>query len=368
MEGPFNASQVEILQSGADADIAPPSDLQAEVNSTQLTKNDWNIDELDYQEDGVPVDELAKVSITWSTQIGSQSGNDVIWIYRGDENALHQIWVDAGSTSKTLLLRKGNVYTIFVSSYMQVKRSEFSNLFVLQLKQEKIPVQISSGYLQYRTFADSSTSEYKGWLKFTKNDLPLPQDSNQAISLLDENGTTVQIKDAKFYDSTYYWGNWNNATQSVDYSEPYTQAGYKISFPQGTEIGSGSYTYNATTGDGDTLTYNLNYPGKKEMPTVALQPVKTSWDNNGSLTIDWPKPGGDFDEYMFVILDQQSYKDLLYVKLPKSQSSLTIPESVIKDLQNLYQSTSLQLQLQTRKYSNEGMNYARGITSKTIQF
>jgi hypothetical protein len=84
---------------------------------------------------------------------------------------------------------------------------------------------------------------------------------------------------------------------------------------------------------------------------------------DGSLKLSWTNPAntapGDYDQLRVVIKDQ-SAGEMLYVRLPANVNEITIPADWVKILQDSYTLTTVIWQVQTRSYTGEDMNYARG--------
>ncbi len=227
-------------------------------------------------------------------------------------------------------------------------------------------ISIPSGYLQYRTYSqESEENQYRGWLYISEDNDFIETDIIDQISLQDSSGNPVPIDSTAFWKATYYWGVWDNSSQEVQYSGPYNYSGYSVSFPLDISLGSGDYTYTATL-ENEEASYTLYFPGQETLPTVPEESIHYQWESDGSLTISWSIPDGNFDRLRLSFMDGESYDDLLYVSLPNDKVSVTVPFQVIAQMLELYKSTSFYLQVQTRRYTYEGMNYARGITSITI--
>ncbi|MFO7886371.1 MAG: PKD domain-containing protein [Desulfobacteraceae bacterium] len=237
----------------------------------------------------------------------------------------------------------------------------------IALAAEGSPMSVSAAYLQYRTYSPGAgENQFKGWIEFLVNDDPLALDSVDLISLVNDKGYPIPVRDTRFWYNTYFSGSWNKNTGQVAYSGPSSYGGYSVSFAPDTSLESGAYTYTAATDDGQNLTYSLYYPGKMALPTVEKESIHYRWNNDGTLSLAWKIPEGAFDEFRLVFMDGNTYQDLLYVKLPNTEQSLTIPAETIDKMKALYNSAEMELQVQTRNYTAEGNNYSRGITPVRI--
>jgi len=247
-------------------------------------------------------------------------------------------------------------------------RFEFSSLNTIAIDLESgeadsAAVSVDFAYIQYQNYsAESEQDCYRGWFEFTQNGQPLTSDCIEQISMLDSNGDALEIG-VKFWEDAYLWGSWNESNRRVEYDEKLVNyTGYEITFPSDTYLPQGNYTYNATTSEGENISYPLYFPGKESLPTVSEDSIDHLWNQDGSLTLSWTIPDGDFEEFMFWFMDGDSYEDLLFVDQPNSSRSLTIPADIISRVKDMTPGTSLYLRLETRAYSDAGMNYARGIT------
>jgi hypothetical protein len=218
------------------------------------------------------------------------------------------------------------------------------------------------GYLQYRTYSDAGNNKYRGWLDFTKNNNPIEESDITNIVLEDSLGSAVSISSYTFYASnTYFWGQWNESTSSVDFSGPHSYSGFSISFPGDASLSADDYTYEATTSQGDTLTLTIDFPGGKPLsPVVDVATMDYEWLSDDSLYLTWSIPAGTFDEFRIVLLDQD-WNDLLSVRLPSDRTELTIPSGWIQQIADLNNPSSSNWQIQTRLIV-DNYNYARGIS------
>ena len=215
------------------------------------------------------------------------------------------------------------------------------------------------GYLQYRTRSDAS-NEYRGWLEFTKNNNPIDVSDITLIELKDGTGNPVPINDPTFYADSSFWGGWNDTTSSVDFSGPHYSSGFSIGFPAETNLPAGNYTYEAITSIGDLLTLTRNFPGETILPVVDAASMNYEWLIDGGLRLTWSVPAsGAYDQLRIVLMDQD-WSDLLYVRLPVDKEELTIPGGWIQQMTNFKNPSAAIWLIQTRSYMADGNNYARG--------
>jgi hypothetical protein len=219
------------------------------------------------------------------------------------------------------------------------------------------------GYLQYRTFSDSSNM-YRGWLDFTKNNNPIDESDITQIELKDSAGNPVTIDNYAFFADSYFWGDWNDSTSSVDFSGPYDSSGFSIRFPEATNFPAGNYTYEATTSTGDLLTLMRNFPGATILPLVDVASMQYEWLIDGGLRLTWSVPAGGTYDQLRVDLVDQDWNALVSVRLPADKEELTIPAEWIQQMTDLKNPSSAIWRVQTRSYAVDGNNYARGFSDE----
>ena len=222
---------------------------------------------------------------------------------------------------------------------------------------------IESAYLQYRTF-QSDTSTYRGWIDFTIDGSPVDMSDITQISLKNESGSSIYLSGTTFYSTSQFNGAWNDATSSVDYSGPTSYAGFTISFPTQASLPAGDYTYEATTSQDYLLSTTMYFPGGTILPTVDDTSMTYAWLGDNSLHLTWVTPAGAFDQFRIVLLDQD-YGDLLYIKLPTDANELTIPSYIVQDITYFKNPNEVYWTIQTRSYTAapDNNNYARGYSN-----
>ena len=222
---------------------------------------------------------------------------------------------------------------------------------------------ISGGYLQYRTYSDGSNA-YGGWLEFTKINQPIEASDITLIELKDSADNPVATSGTSFSQNLFYWGKWNESTSSVDFVGPLSISGFGISFPEGTNLSAGNYSYEATTIEGDLLTLERYFPGETILPVVATASMNYEWLGDGGLRLTWSVPAGGGYDQLRIDLYTQDEDDLLYVGLPADKEELTIPVEWIQKMTDLKNPSSAVWRIVTRSFSGDGNNHARGYSSK----
>jgi hypothetical protein len=221
-------------------------------------------------------------------------------------------------------------------------------------------------YLQYRT--SNTFNGYRGWIQLTKDGIPVEQSDVQKIELKDSSGALINYDKFSFYPSTYYVGVWNPGTASVDFSGPVPTAGFLISFG-GVNLPADNYTWEVTTVDNKIVSKQFNYPGQKVLPFVDSSTMTSQWLADGSLKLSWTNPPNiapnDYDQLRVYITDDTA-GEILYASLPVNVNKMTIPSDWVNIFENFYSLTTTRWQVQTRSYSSEDMNYARGLSDSVI--
>ena len=223
-----------------------------------------------------------------------------------------------------------------------------------------VGVTIDFNYLQYRTPA----GVYRGYIELTKDGIPVEQADINQIELKDSNGDPVTLVPVNpvdnYFLSTYFYGMWNPATASVDFSGPASPVGFWTAF--GAALPADDYTWEVTTSDDKLVSATINYPGQKVLPVVDIATMSSQWPGDGSLELSWTNPPGDYDQLRVVIRDDNS--EILYVRLPPNVETMTIPSEWVEIFDKFYEPiTNPVWQVQTRSYTAEGMNYARGYST-----
>jgi len=227
------------------------------------------------------------------------------------------------------------------------------------VKEGTVGVSIDSQYLQYRTYSDANDNKYRGWMSLTKDGIPVEVSDITKVELKNSTGAvvneTVDVND--LWIGASFGGGWNSSTSSVSFSGPFLDCGFSIRFPGGVELPAGNYTYEVTTSEGDIVSETFNYPGKKELPVVQSANMSSEWLGN-DLHLEWVNPAGDYDQLRVVLRDEDWNE--WYIRLPTDVVELTIPAVWVQNFVDLFESTTLYWRVQTRSYTNDNVNYARG--------
>ena len=195
-------------------------------------------------------------------------------------------------------------------------------------------IEISSSFVQYRTFIDPAKNKYQGWVGFLNDGQPIEASDITDIALKDPDQAEVSISQSDFYYDEFYSGGWNAGSGQVVYGGPYRSSGYSIFFPAGTVLSSGNYTYEATTVTGRKLSQIRYFPGILELEVVDSATMASEWVN-GDLRLTWtnPDPGGPFDFVSVRLINGD--KIYLIIRLPNTAGEVTIPQVWINNVKQL---------------------------------
>lgn len=242
----------------------------------------------------------------------------------------------------------------------------------------RTPAEITSGYLQYRTYSDSAANGQVAWLEATKDGLPVSSDDLLSVELYasdvdDGNLAAMASGTESFKTDEYYSGTYNAGTGVLEISEAFESYG-GMSMTPASELGQNDYVLVATFAEGDKqyqVRKRISYPGILVSPIIS----DISCENNESndLVISWPLPDvTEADSILLTIVKTDNadfIKNLLVIRIDDagSTSSVTIPAAwmdTVVDLAETIESYGvLSVQAQTLSYTDDGMNYARGYSA-----
>ena len=234
------------------------------------------------------------------------------------------------------------------------------------------PISLDYAYLQFRTFEDGSHS-IKGWLNLSQNGNPIAESIITKIELKNENDDIIPISRTSYFLDPSYTGYFDPDTSSINYSGPFVDCGFSISFSGISTLPEGNYTYEVSTSDGDILTRTVYYPGDIALPCVDSSSMYYELLNDGSLYLTWNSPSGNNYDRLYVVFDDQdedeTWGSLLYIILPIDATEATIPSEPIQDIEDLDDPYMVHWVVQTRSYTDtsDKNTYARG-HSDTVSF
>lgn len=223
---------------------------------------------------------------------------------------------------------------------------------------------IPFAYVQWRTFEDSSKDLVRGWITLPGDISP---DDVAAIELRNSSGQIV---------ASVATGEYEADSMAVDHyidclsgsCATYTGAseGYYATLPD--SISTGVYTYHLETNQGETREKDVYYEQHKYLPVIPVASIATTWNLDGSFSIDFDRPTNDPD---WAEVDQirinvyLGSNERLVVKLPRDfVGPFTIAASAFDSL-SADERLAVLVTMQTRAYDgNYDSNYARGWTGQ----
>ena len=149
----------------------------------------------------------------------------------------------------------------------------------------------------------------------------------------------------------------------IEYREGTTFSGFTVLLDDSTELSSGTYTYEATTSDGEVLTYTVQYPGNPVIPVIEASSFSYEEKEDGSLELNWTNPteGNNYDQILIYLADQD-WDRLFMLRPDLNAETLTIPASIMENLKAQRTFSSMKGRIQTRLYGDDGHNYARSFS------
>jgi hypothetical protein len=310
------------------------------------------------------------VVITWTNPEGTfdqlrlvlydQDDNTLLWVKLPDDTENMTIpsdWINAITTRMNPGSAKIEIQTRNVESDGNNYARGCSDTVSMSWGYGSIS--IDYGYVQYRSYENSDSNAVRGCLSLLKNGNPISENDISTIELKNSDGDTVPLTQV-FYMENAIEGTWNEGTSSIDFST-YTDSFFMFRFPQTTALDPGSYTYEATTIDGDTLTLTLNYPEHITLPFVEDSSINYEWQEDDSLKVTWTNPEGDYDTIRFGLTDFDG-NALAYVTLPDSAEEFVLPTEWVYYIEENMNPMLTEITIQTRMYADteDHNNYARG--------
>lgn len=230
-------------------------------------------------------------------------------------------------------------------------------------------------YLQYRNFI--SGGYFRGWVGLKIGEYPiLSPYVNSIILKRSVSGAVINISGFRFWNETrysFYNGIWNTDSSTVVFTGPFQESGFSVVFPDSAVIEPGDYTYEITKSDGKIITSDFYFPGRTDLPIPSSSLMIYQWMNDGSLKLQWTNPvGSTYNQLMITVSDQNGEPMLRVYFRSAAVETVTLPVDLIDKLEHTRTGQTIlsaNWSIQTRAYSFENMNYARGISdTKIIQW
>lgn len=225
----------------------------------------------------------------------------------------------------------------------------------------EITYKIDSNYLQYRTNVDPSNNHYRGWVGISNNDLPIEMEEIENIIFTDESGSEMVFTDERFWNGKYYL--YDCSTGACQVPSLVEESGF---YGPLDALSTGTYQIKVETADGTTITKDVDYPGKLELPVVNSDSMQDQWED-GDLILSWTNPttAATWNEadLLRVNLLTSNYEDLIYVSVDPTEETITIPADLIEKAAEIGKGEVARWQIQVRANDSNGMNYARSISN-----
>jgi hypothetical protein len=224
-------------------------------------------------------------------------------------------------------------------------------------------LQITNQYLQYRSFENSNSNRFQGWVEITKNGSHIQERDLDEILLTNSSGSPIQPTSTGFYEYGYML--LDCTTTPCTESGPIEGTGFSGSFNY---IPAGFYNIRASTKDRLSDTATVQYAGQLVLPVIDSTTMESelinedlilSWTNPTD-TANWP----DVHRLTINIFDSVGVIDVLRVVVEKDTDSVTIPASLISQAMDLASGSLVRWEIQTRAYDANGMNCARGYSNR----
>lgn len=218
--------------------------------------------------------------------------------------------------------------------------------------------------LRFRCFETDANDGYRGAIGIADNGGPIQETDVTGVELTDPGGNPVTISDE---DSGVYSFNYllydctNGPCASEDTIE---ESGIWANLDS---LQAGVYHADVSMINGQTLGVDVDYPGQTFLPIVLSRSMSASY-NRGDLELSWENP--DVDDWSLVtrlrvqIIDGGSPRTtVLCIDLPPTENSITIPEYLLTEAENLGNGTADRWRIQSRAYDATNMNYARSYSN-----
>jgi hypothetical protein len=270
--------------------------------------------------------------------------------------------MDVGTdTSFSATLRDGAAFTVAAQAYNDQGVSFYSNIesFVIEQTPPDIP-EIPFAIIDWRT--RESRSDYRvEWLSLPES---IEREDVADLRLVNSQGETVlTIGDFKF-ESQPNAVFMNCLSGACATAEGINDKGY---LANASDLPTGTYTYVLDTTSGATLSKEVVCKGQVLMPVISGLSVATSWNEDGSLYVEWVNPTNDpnwglvkqFRINLRPVDGESSFKASF---LTGYGNSITIPASDLALAFDEADLSSLRIRMQTRAIDAEGFHYARGLS------
>ncbi len=216
--------------------------------------------------------------------------------------------------------------------------------------------------IDYRVY-ESGSNRYQASLGITRDEGPVSEPVDIKTELFNSSGMDFIATNNGFWEDTYFW--YDCAAGTCKQAGPFFETGlwgvFDI-FPVDT------YTIQLELENGQNLTAVNGYNGMLELPFVNSASMSAQFSGD-ELRLSWDNPTtepnwNEVDQLRIVIFDNLG-NSVLYVRPAVTDTSITIPTSLLDEAKRLVGGSSLDLwQIQTRANVTGGGSFARAYSIK----
>jgi len=220
-------------------------------------------------------------------------------------------------------------------------------------------------YMQYRTYPDPANNRYQAWIPVAKVDGSSVLSTDVVdFQILNSAGNVINPTSSQFYLSTRYIF-YNCSTEPCSSPIEVNDSGFTAQF---SDVPAGTYRYEVEAADGTIFGTYVYYPGRLELPIISPDTATGVVNENGDIVMTWVNPTSDanwneVDQLRIIFFAADSSTELLYVRVNPIVETVTIPASVVSQVESLGLGKIVFFIIQTRAYDVNNMNYARGYSN-----
>ncbi len=362
---PAGTCQVEIVMANGDTltkSIPYSGQLVLPAIDSATMQSEWSDDDL---------------VLTWTnpTEEDNWSRVDILRVVLLDADEKELLNINLDATAQTVTIPASVIETISslrstgVTSWLiQAKAYDENEMNYARSVSNPVPTFYSIGYtfLQYRTFEDGGSSyPYRLWMQVYTNGESAEDGDFYNLTIYDSDGNDVtpasppgfEVDDLDYPVCDCLSGTCSWSASGAD-------NGFFAKF---SDLPADDYTLTVDCADG-TLATRIDFPGAVALPVIASSSVTvhdTADDEDGKVT--WTNPTdednwSEVDEIRLFFSDSDG-NTVLMVKVSPDAESVTIPIDAINEAEALTSGDITTLQIQTRAYDENNMQYARGVSS-----
>lgn len=222
---------------------------------------------------------------------------------------------------------------------------------------------VDYAHVMYRRY-ESGAQRYQLIAGISENGGPCDEVDVMNAVMKNALGNDLPPTSDGFYKDIYMW--YDCSLENCSQAGPFDELGL---WAQYGSLPADSYTLEIEMENGQTLAEIRNFPGQLVLPIVPSSSMTAQW-SGGDIELSWSNPTteanwDEVDQIRIVILDDLG-NSVLYIRVPTTDESLTIPLALIAQAAILQGGSRLDIwQIQTRAYDSNGMNFARAYSNNT---